>query len=68
LDPSFEPESGVPIEDNIKKFRLLQSYNRVNLVIPVGEEHMYFAAMNSKSCKLTPLGMHYWNLVKNNRI
>ena len=40
----------------------------VNLVVPVGETHMYYAAMNSKSCKLTALGVHYWNLVKNNRI
>ncbi|RFB13651.1 caspase family protein [Bacillus sp. HNG] len=68
LDPSFEPESENPIEENIKKFRVLQSFNRVNLVVPVGEEHMYFAAMNCKSCKLTPLGMHYWNLVKKERI
>lgn len=68
LDPSFEPESGVSIDTNTKKFRVLQSYNRINLVIPVGEDHMYFAAMYSKTCKLTPLGMHYWNLVKNERI
>lgn len=40
----------------------------VNLVVPVGEAHMYYAAMNRKSCKLTALGVHYWNLVKNNRI
>ena len=29
---------------------------------------MYFAAMNNKGCKLTPLGKHYWRLVKNNNI
>lgn len=68
LDPSFEPESEHPVEENTKIFRVLQNYNRVNLVIPVGAEHMYFAAMYGKSCKLTPLGMHYWNLVKNERI
>lgn len=68
LDPSYEPDSGCPISANIDKFRLLQKYNRINLVIPVDEDHMYYAAMNSKSCKLTVLGMHYWNLVKNNRI
>lgn len=68
LNPSYELDSGNPNEDNVKKFRILQKYNRVNLVIPVGEEHMYYAAMNSKSCKLTVLGIHYWNLVKNERI
>lgn len=68
LDPSFEPTSQTPIVENTKKFRVLQSYYRVNLVVPVGEEHMYYAAINSKSCKLTPLGIHYWNLVKNEMI
>ncbi|AGB80498.1 hypothetical protein D781_0103 [Serratia sp. FGI94] len=68
LDPSFEPDSESPNEDNMNKFSILQKYNRVNLVIPVGEEHMYYAAMNSKSCKLTALGVHYWNLVKRERI
>src|SRR5665648_32008 len=81
LNPSFEPDSGrmcpickehsgieQPNEENMDKFALLQKYNRVNLVIPIGEEHMNYAAMNSKTCKLTALGIHYWNLVKNERI
>jgi hypothetical protein len=68
LDPSFEPESDNPVDENCKIFRILQNFNRVNLVVPVGAEHMYFAAMENKSCKLTPLGMHYWKLVKNERI
>lgn len=68
LDPSFEPQSDCPDDENTEKFSILQKYNRINLVIPVGEEHMYYAAMNSKSCKLTALGVHYWNLVKNERI
>ena len=76
LDPTFEPnrdntdlkDLSEPIEEHVEKFRILQKYNRVNLVVPVGEEHMYYAAMNSKSCKLTSLGEHYWNLVKKDRI
>ena len=68
LDPSFEPDSECPIEENIKKFKILQKYNRVNLVVPVDSEHMYYAAMENKSCKLTILGEHYWNLVKKRRI
>ncbi len=68
LDPEFEPESDNPIEEKMEKFKILQKYNRINLVIPVGEEHMYFAAMNSKSCKLTILGEHYWKLVKKEQI
>lgn len=68
LDPSYEPESSEPDLENTDKFHTLQKLNRVNLVVPVDAEHMYHAAMNSKSCKLTVLGMHYWNLVKKNRI
>lgn len=64
LDPSFEPESDEAIEGNCKMFSILQKYARVNLVVPVDADHMYFAAMESKSCKLTALGEHYWNLVK----
>jgi len=68
LDPSFEPESAHPDPEKVAKFRILQRLNRVNLVIPVDEDHMYFAAINSKSCKLTVLGEHYWNLVSSGRI
>ena len=50
------------------KFKILQKYNRINLVVPVDAEHMYFAAMNSKSCKLTILGEHYWKLVNKEQI
>ncbi|NVZ55125.1 caspase family protein [Pseudomonas edaphica] len=74
LDPSFEPQPPAPnhgIEpdpENNRKFAILQKLNRLNLVKPVDEEHMYFAAMNSKSCKLTVLGEHYWKLINNRRI
>ena len=68
LDPSFEPTSGETNETNAEKFRILQKYNRLNLVVPIGAEHMYFAAMERKACKLTILGEHYWTLVKEVRI
>jgi len=68
LDPSFEPTEASAMEENAEKFALLQKYNRVNLVTPIDEEHMYFAAIHSKACKLTILGEHYWNLVKKERI
>jgi hypothetical protein len=73
LDPSFEPErspdqledSSIPQPDpvNTATFRVLQKYVRVNLVRPVDAPHMWHAAMQSKSCQLTVLGQHYWNLV-----
>lgn len=68
LDPTFEPEFNGSKEENTEKFAILQKYNRINLVVPIDAEHMYFAAMNSTGCKLTILGEHYWNLVNKERI
>lgn len=75
LDPTFEPELkgrdiGMlePIEENTKIFSILQKYNRLNLLKPVETLHMWNAAMESKSCKLTALGEHYRKLVEKNRI
>ena len=50
-------------DGDTEKFAVLQNYNRVNLVKPVGAPHMWHAAIQSKSCELTVLGQHYWNLV-----
>ena len=73
LDPTYEPNKNGSVDKNVNKehediFALLQKYVKLNLVIPVGAEHMYYAAINSKSCKLTVQGQHYWNLVKKNRV
>lgn len=68
LDSSYEPTSLERNDEHCEKFAVLQRFNHVNLVVPVGVEHMYYAAIENKSCKLTPLGIHYWNLVKNKRI
>ncbi|MEX0273550.1 MAG: caspase domain-containing protein [Flavobacteriaceae bacterium] len=67
LDETFEPESGKAIPENVQKFEVLQKYNRVNLVVPVGasKPHMYHAAMEEKHCELTPQGKSYWVMVKN---
>ena len=45
-------------------FRHLQKMVSCRLVKPVGEEHMYYAAIRDKSCKLTPLGQYYWKRVR----
>jgi len=63
-DYKWETKEPFASQRNVDKFKKLQSLERAGLVVPVGEDHMYFAAMNSKSCKLTPLGQHYWNLIK----
>lgn len=75
LDPTYEPETkgrdaGMPPPnpENTEKFAVLQKYNRLNLLIPVGAPHMWHAAMQSKACKLTALGEHYRRLVGKGRI
>lgn len=68
LNPTFEPKSENSVKENTIIFELLQKFNKLDVVKPVGEEHMYYAAINSKSCKLTEKGKLYWKLVKKERI
>jgi hypothetical protein len=78
LDPSFEYTNSInvrheviepyAINENTMVFKKLQQLQSIGLVIPAGADYMYFAAMESKSCKLTALGHHYWRLVKDKRI
>ncbi len=68
LDPSYEPDAKPEDEEHEQVFGYLQKCRAAKLVEPVGEEHMYFAAMNSKSCRLTALGRHYWRLANDGRI
>lgn len=84
LNPSFEftnikggpyrNQEPYALTGNVAIFKDLQALNRVGLVspncdsLPIEERHMYFAAMESKSCKLTPIGKFYWQLANDNKI
>ncbi len=78
LDPSYEYTNDPAIEytytapfaqeAHVAVFKALQQMHSAGLVTPVGEDHMYWAAMKGKSCRLTPLGEHYWRLVKEKKI
>lgn len=72
LDPSYEPKRNIgeeelppSVEKHVVVFRELQEFARLGLVEPCLEEldpleqHMYFAAMQSKHCRLTALGKAY---------
>ena len=63
LDPSYEFTEAAAVPAKVAILKDLQKFVSVGLVVPVGEEHMYFAAKNSKSCRLTALGFQYWRLV-----
>lgn len=78
LDPSYEytnspDEVHEVIEPyandiNIAKFQELQKLAQLGIIVPVEADYMYFAAMRSKSCKLTALGSFYWQLARSGRI
>jgi uncharacterized caspase-like protein len=78
LDPSYEyTNTNEVLHEIIEPYasaehtqimKELQRLERVGLVVPSGTEHMYYAAMESKSCQLTAVGKHYWRLAKNRRI
>lgn len=77
LDPTFEPDRlnvpeefrDIPVnEENVRVFKELQACNRYGLIVPVDTEHMYYAAIDSKACKLTALGAHYRMLAELGRI
>ena len=77
LDPSYEFTNSPDVDHAIKKpfadeknveiMKELQLYESVGLVEPVDTDHMYFAAMENKSCRLTAMGLHYWKLSKDKR-
>lgn len=78
LDPSFEDTNNPTVvheykapyakKDNVEKFKMLQKLQSIGFVKPVDATFMYFAAMESKGCKLTELGRYYWRLVRGGRI
>lgn len=77
LDPSFEPDRGEEaerlkatpvVQENVTKYRELQTCNRYGLVLPVNQPHMWHAAVHSTGCRLTALGAHYRKLAELGRI
>lgn len=78
LDPSYEPTNATSVVHDVVEpyadsshtavFSDLQKLEGVGLVVPCDEEHMYYAAMHSKSCRLTSVGQHYWRLAHDERI
>lgn len=59
--PEYEVSFGVIFEK-------LQALCRAHLVMPNSFPHMYDAAVNSASCRLTASGRYYWRLSKNGMI
>jgi len=78
LDPSYEYTNDplrkhlykepYAVPDKVSVFKSLQKMQAAGLVEPVADGHMYWAAINGNACRLTPLGAHYWRLVREGRI
>jgi hypothetical protein len=68
LDPSYEPDAAPRDPEHERVFSTLQRYRAAKLLEPVDADHMYFAAMESRACRLTPLGRHYWHVARDGRL
>lgn len=68
LSPAFEASCDKKEDAKVEILCKLQTLNRVHLVEPVGVDHMYDAAMQSKACRLTASGRYYWRLAQTGRI
>ncbi len=64
LDPSYEPDVEPRNEEHEEILKDFQKLRDLNLLVPEGEEHLYYAAINKKFCRLTKLGQYYWHLAK----
>lgn len=68
LDPSYEPTAEPRHAEHEAIFGHLQRMRAARLLVPVGADHLYFAALESRSCRLTPLGKYYWKLAGENKL
>jgi len=68
LDPSYEDTDPSNKPENVAVFKDLQKLQSAGLVVPVDADFMYFAAINSKSCRLTATGQLYWQLSVDEKI
>ncbi|MEV8241944.1 caspase family protein, partial [Microbacterium testaceum] len=68
LDPSYEDTAEPRHPEHEAILKAFQRLRACRLVEPIDEEHLYYAAMNSTGCRLTPLGRHYWQLARSGRI
>ena len=74
LDPAYEPDhkqhppGTIPDAKKEAIFAELQKVRDARLLVPVGASHLFFAAIQSKACRLTPLGHFYWRLANEGRL
>jgi hypothetical protein len=68
LGPEYEPTAPEHVAAKVDVMKELQKMRAARLVEPIGCEHLYYAAMERKRVRLTPLGQHYWRLARAKRL
>lgn len=68
LDPEYEDTEPGHDPAKVAIFKKLQKCRDAKLIEAVGEDFLYFAAMNSTGCRLTLLGQRYRKLAAERRI
>jgi hypothetical protein len=64
LDPSYEETSPAAVAERVATFNKFKTLRNAGLLVTVGGEDFYWAAMRSGAIKLTPLGQFYWRLAE----
>ncbi len=68
MDPTFEHTVENHDPENVRKFDIFKQLRNANLLTSEDGIDLYYAALQSKSVFLTPLGKFYWRLAKEGRI
>jgi hypothetical protein len=68
LDPSYEHSDDAAIPEHVADYQVLVSYRNARLIEVSNHEHLYYAAIESGSVRLTALGRHYWRLAIEGRL
>jgi hypothetical protein len=64
LDPSFERTHDDATPEHVRDYDVLVRYRNARLIFVTEHEHLYYAAIESGPVRLTALGKHYWQLVR----
>jgi hypothetical protein len=68
LDPSYEESHPASSPEHVDDCQALVAYRNARLIEVSNHEHLYFAAINSGTVRLTALGRHYWRLAREGRL
>ena len=68
MDPTFEYTVEGAVDENVQKFNQFKLLRNSGLLTAEDDMDLYYAALESKSVFLTPLGQFYWRLAKEGRI